>query len=111
MVHFTNLLMLVIFVRTVILHSYPHLPDAVYYWQPYWNAVNWAFSSVADIILTSRILFNLRKTLASKTDMDECMPQLPLYKDLPPLPPPSPPSKRSSAFAGPSQDKQGLAVV
>ncbi|KAI0088503.1 hypothetical protein BDY19DRAFT_168519 [Irpex rosettiformis] len=66
--HIANLLMLVFF--------------------PYWNAINWAFSSIADIILTSRLLFNLREVLVSKACQcagdDE--PQLPLYKDLPPPP-------------------------
>ncbi|KAJ3536236.1 hypothetical protein NM688_g6867 [Phlebia brevispora] len=27
---------------------------------PYWNAINWCFNNMADVILTSRLIFNLR---------------------------------------------------
>ncbi|KAI0685010.1 hypothetical protein BC835DRAFT_1421694 [Cytidiella melzeri] len=46
-VHVVNLLMLVLF--------------------PYWNAINWFFSNMADVILTSRLLFNVRRELVSNS--------------------------------------------
>jgi len=45
---------------------------------PYWNAINWSFSHIADVIMTSRLLFNIRAELDASSSMGDDAPNLPL---------------------------------
>ncbi|KAI0345661.1 hypothetical protein BDW22DRAFT_1353232 [Trametopsis cervina] len=44
---------------------------------PYWNAITWSFSNIADVILTSRLLFNVREQMTLSTPTVEDLPDLP----------------------------------